>query len=165
MKAERHRLILEIIAERPIETQEDLVAELQSRGLQVTQATVSRDIKELRLVKVALPDGRYRYALPTGTMVGGDDPIHRVQRAFEEYVHAIDASGQIIVVRTEPGSAPVVAGAIDALEMDEILGTIAGDDTIFIVVKGDGAVPQSAATRSVFGRLSVLLPRRSDERG
>lgn len=163
MKAERHRLILSIIAQQPIETQDELVAALRARNLRVTQATVSRDIKELRLVKVAMPNGRYRYALPGSVGDGDEDPMRRLRRAFEEYVHGVDASGNLVVVKTEPGCAPLVAAAIDGLKLSEIIGTIAGDDTILVVVRDEEAnkVPEGPVS-GVYARLKALVRRRTE---
>ncbi len=163
LKAERHRLILSIIAQQPIETQEELVAALRARNLHVTQATVSRDIKELRLAKVAMPNGRYRYALPGSVGDGDEDPMRRLQRAFEEYVHEVDASGNLIVVKTEPGCAPLVAAAIDGLKLGEIIGTIAGDDTILVVVRdNDENKVREGPVAGVYTRLNALLRRRTE---
>lgn len=153
-------MILSIISEQVIETQEDLVAALCDRGLPVTQATVSRDIKELRLVKVATDDGRYRYALQPGTSEPGIDVTERAQRAFDEYVTSIEYTGNLIVVKTLPGSAPVVAASIDALEIDGVVGTIAGDDAILVVTKhADPEPPPAGPTAAVYDRLLELARR------
>jgi len=163
VKAERHRLILSIIAQQAIETQDELVAALQAEQFQVTQATVSRDIKELRLAKVAMPDGRYRYALPGNFAEGDEDPMRRLQRAFEDYVQSVDAAGNLIVVKTEPGSAPLVAAAIDGLQLGEIAGTIAGDDTILVVVRDlqEKRLPEGPV-RGVYARLVAMVRHRTE---
>ncbi len=138
MKTQRHRKILEIIQKNVIETQEELAAELKRQGYQVTQATVSRDIKELRLVKAASGDNRYRYALPGEGMLGGTP--RSIQRVFRDSVTRIDFSENIIVVKTTPGAAQTVALAVDNEGWDEVIGTVAGDDTLMVVVKPKSAV-------------------------
>lgn len=132
MKAIRQRRILEIIENQPIETQEDLAEELRKQGFEVTQATVSRDIKELRLVKNLTSQGTYRYALPRDAYrVNGD----RMARLFQDSVVHMDYSENIIAIKTLPGTAQAVASTIDTAQWEEIIGTVAGDDTILIVVK------------------------------
>src|SRR5690625_5060857 len=134
VKRQRQQAILDIIEQHVIETQDDLVAALHAQGLPVTQATVSRDIKELRLAKVATADGKYRYALPAGGNEQSHDVKQRAQRAFDEYVLTIESTHHLVLVKTLPGSAPMVAVTIDDLGIEGILGTVAGDDTILVVV-------------------------------
>lgn len=133
MKLARHAKILEIISEKEIETQEELAAELQKRGIDVTQATVSRDIKELRLVKVLTEDGkRYKYA----PMTKIDTNIsERLMTLLSESIVNVDYAGNIIVIKTLSGSASAAAEAIDTLNWKNIVGTIAGDNTIFVLVR------------------------------
>ncbi len=132
MKYNRHSKILEIIEETEIETQEDLADRLKKQGFNVTQATVSRDIKELRLIKVLTKEGRYKYSSIKHT----DAPIlKRFINLFKDSVLSLDHAGNIVVVRTLVGSANAAAAAIDALKVNEIVGTIAGDDTIFLLLK------------------------------
>jgi transcriptional regulator of arginine metabolism len=134
MKYNRHSKILEIIGTHEIETQEDLAEELKRQGFNVTQATVSRDIKELRLIKVLTKEGRYKYSSIQHT----DAPIlKRFITLFKDSVLNIDHAGNIIVVTTMIGAAQVAAAAIDALKIEEIVGSIAGDDTIFILVRNE----------------------------
>ncbi len=136
MKQQRHRKIIEILRQKEIETQEELADQLRNQGYTVTQATVSRDIKELRLIKVAKGD-RYCYAVP------GDKPAvagAKARRIFRDSVVSMDSSENIIVVRTNPGAAQPVALVIDNLGWQEIIGTVAGDDTILVVVKPKSAV-------------------------
>src|SRR5690554_3138350 len=133
MKASRHRQILDIITNKLVETQEDLALELQKRGYKVTQATVSRDIKELGLVKIPVDENKYRYAQPQA-----NKPINvhqRLKRMFQDSVVNIDFSENLILIRTLPGTAHAVASCIDQTEWPEIIGTVAGDDTIMIIVK------------------------------
>ena len=132
MKYNRHSKILDIIEHNEIETQEDLAEELKKQGFNVTQATVSRDIKELRLIKVLSKTGRYKYSI----INQNDAPIlKRFINLFKDSVISIDHTGNIVVVRTLIGSANAAAAAIDALRIDGIVGTIAGDDTIFILLR------------------------------
>lgn len=132
MKYTRHKKMLEIIENREIETQEELSDELRKQGLNVTQATVSRDIKELRLIKVLTKDGRYKYA----TLNSQDNFLSdRLVKILKNSVISIDYAGNILVVKTLTGSAQAAAAAIDAVGLEEVVGTIAGDDTIFLVIK------------------------------
>ncbi|MGB9804234.1 MAG: arginine repressor [Desulfofundulus sp.] len=133
MKARRQRQILEIIRQQVIETQEELAEALRAAGFSVTQATVSRDIRELGLVKVPGDDNTFRYAAP-----GEPPPLkryERLKRLLRSSVQFMDFSENLIVVKTLPGEAQGVASAIDQAAWPEIIGTVAGDDTILIVVK------------------------------
>lgn len=139
MKSRRHFAIMDIISSQRVATQEELCEALKHNGFDVTQATVSRDIKELQLIKI--PDGNgYRYALPSST------PLHssqeRMRRAFSDSVVNIDYSGNIVVIKTLPGAAQSIASMIDNYDNPLILGTVGGDDTIFVAVK-----PQEAAKK------------------
>ncbi len=137
-KTKRHAKVLEIIRGKPIETQEDLAASLQEEGFEVTQATVSRDIKELGITKTPTGSGRYRYVVPKERAV--EDSRHRMRRLFQDSVISIDSSENLLVIRTLTGNAHAVAAVIDNTGIPEIVGTIAGDDTILIVVKPKSAV-------------------------
>jgi transcriptional regulator of arginine metabolism len=132
MKNIRHSKILEIIENMDIETQEELAEELRKGGIVVTQATVSRDIKELRLVKVMASSGVSKYALIDNAETGISQKLIRV---FAESVISIDSSNNLIVIKTIAGSAQAAASAIDSLGWQEIVGCIAGDDTILVVVR------------------------------
>jgi len=132
MKTGRHAMILEIIDKMDIETQEELAEELKRRGIDVTQATVSRDIKELRLIKVLSSNGVYKYATIDKAETGVTD---RLIRMFSESVLSMDYANNLIVIKTISGSANAAAETIDALKWDEIVGTLAGDNTIFVVVR------------------------------
>ena len=142
-KADRQRLILEIIARTVVETQEQLADSLRMEGVPVTQATVSRDIRELRLTKGPAGDGEYRYVIPQDRSVG--DTVKRAKRMFRDFVTDTVDSGNLIVVKTLPGAAQGVAAALDGLELSEVIGTIAGDDTILLVVKPVEAVDEVMA--------------------
>ncbi|HKM39718.1 MAG TPA: arginine repressor [bacterium] len=133
MKVRRQMKIMELIANRSIQTQEELANLLSQSGFDVTQATVSRDVKELRLIKAPLGENKYGYALPPDLPRGGIDP--RLKRIFRESVINMDYSENLIVIKTLPGSAQGVAYAIDNMDWEEILGSLAGDDTILVIVK------------------------------
>lgn len=134
MKISRHAKILEIIEKHPIETQEDLAEKLKKSGFDVTQATVSRDIKELKLVKVLDENGVYKYS----TLRDQDSTLNdRLVRVFTESVLSVDYAGNIIVIKTFSGAANAACEAIDVIDMKEIVGTIAGDDTIFALVRNE----------------------------
>lgn len=143
MKSVRHATIKEIIEQEVIETQEELAKALSRRNLRVTQATVSRDIKELMLIKVPSVDGRYRYACPLEKDLLYSK--HRLTNMFKDSVLSINYSENIIVVKTLPGSANAVASSLDYAKWPEIIGTVAGDDNILIVVKPITAVKQLMA--------------------
>jgi len=132
MNTLRRKTILEIIEKVPVETQEQLSALLSGAGFRVTQATVSRDIRELRLVKIAGPDGVARYA--SKPEVGGDFNA-RLRVIFKEGVISVDSAGNMVVVKTISGVANAAAASIDSMDFPNILGTLAGDDTIFIVLR------------------------------
>ncbi|MXQ55792.1 transcriptional regulator AhrC/ArgR [Shimazuella alba] len=132
MKAQRHIRIREIIANKDIETQDDLVAELKLAGYNVTQATISRDIKELHLVKVPLSNGEYKYSLPADRRF---NPLQKLKRLLQESFVGVDFAENLVVMNTLPGNAHAVAALLDNLDWDEILGTIAGDDTILIICR------------------------------
>lgn len=125
-------MIIKLIASANIETQEELARLLGEQGFSVTQATVSRDIKELRLIKVLTGEGRYKYAT---VEKAENDLQERFIRLFSSCVMSITSAGNIIVVKTMAGSAAVAAEAIDSLKWPEIAGSIAGDNTIFVAVR------------------------------
>ena len=131
-KAQRHIKIREIITESVIETQDDLVNELQSQGYNVTQATISRDIKELHLVKAPATDGRYKYSLPADQKF---NPLNKLRRFIVDAFVSIDIATHFIVMKTLPGNAQAMGALIDNLSWNEIVGTICGDDTILIICK------------------------------
>lgn len=134
MKYSRHTRILEIIEKNVIETQEELAERLKEMGMDVTQATVSRDIKELRLIKVMTEDGKYKYAplAKTENIIS-----NRLMTIFSECYVSSDYANNIVVVKTLPAMAQAAASAIDSLKQTEIVGTIAGDDTIMIVCRAE----------------------------
>ena len=134
MKSKRQNEIIRLISATDIETQEELASELRNLGYKVTQATVSRDIRELRLVKSAAKGGGCKYAKPERHEIAVSERLTRI--LADSLVNA-DASGNLIVVKTLSGSANVAAEALDNLGWPEILGTIAGDNTIFIAVRNE----------------------------
>lgn len=133
MKRYRCMKIKEIIQNQVIETQEELATALQNEGIAVTQATVSRDIKDLGLIKVPYGNKRSRYALSTEAR-GMMSKSHSVM-LFQEAVTKIDSSMNLVVIHTVPGSAQAVAASIDQSAHPEIIGTLAGDDTILVILK------------------------------
>ena len=150
MKSVRHDLILDIIDKKDIETQEELAAELKARGVKVTQATVSRDIKELRLLKVLSENGGYKYATAERAEKGMSE---RFIRILAESVMSIESAVNLIVIKTISASAQAAAEAIDSLKWPELLGTIAGDNTILVIARSEDAV------ESVVSRFHALTKR------
>ncbi|MBQ9365620.1 MAG: arginine repressor [Schwartzia sp.] len=141
-KMARQAIIKEIIESSLIETQEDLASSLRKRHIDVTQATVSRDIKEMMLIKVPAGDGSYRYAFPNEKSLAFSR--ERMARMMEDAVIGIDYSENIIVLKTLPGTANAVASTIDGVRWPEIIGTVAGDDNILVVVKPKRVTEQIA---------------------
>ncbi|AJA47985.1 arginine repressor [Clostridium pasteurianum DSM 525 = ATCC 6013] len=134
MKISRHAKILEIINSKDIETQEELADELRKQDMVVTQATVSRDIKELKLIKVLSNNGKYKYA----SISSNENFLsNKLVSVFIQTVLNVEHVKNFVVVKTISGSAPGAAEAIDSLNFDEIAGTIAGDNTIFILVRSE----------------------------
>ncbi len=132
MKTKRQVTILEIISQKDIETQEELAEELKKIGIVVTQATVSRDIKELRLIKVLAANGIYKYSTSELSEHGLSD---RFIRIFAESVLHIDYANNTMVIKTLSGSANAAAEAIDNLHWPEIVGSLAGDNTIIVILR------------------------------
>lgn len=142
MKSVRHNMILEIIEAKDIETQEELAEELKRRGVKVTQATVSRDIKELRLLKVLAENGGYKYATVERAEKGMNE---RFIRILAESVMSMESANNLIVIKTLSASAAAAAEAIDSLKWPEVLGTVAGDNTILVIVRSNEAVETTLA--------------------
>lgn len=139
MKAARHAMILELIEQYDIETQDELAEHLRRHNYTVTQATVSRDIKELRLIKALTESGSYKYATVDKAEAGLQD---RFIRIFSQSVISMTVAGHIIVIKTITGSASAAAEAVDSMRWNEVAGTIAGDNTIFVAVKDSKMVPE-----------------------
>ncbi len=138
MKTVRQVAILEIIEKQDIETQEELAEALRKRGIAVTQATVSRDIKELRLLKVLSAGGVYKYATADKAEHGLSD---RLIRMLTDSVLSITSANNLIVVKTLSGSANVAGEALDSMRWPEVLGTLAGDNTILMIIRSNEEVP------------------------
>jgi len=151
VKEQRKRKILEVIEKQIVETQDELVAALQQEGYEVTQATISRDIKELGLVKVSADNNNYRYGQPQERSGSGANYERRLRRMFKDSVVSINYSENLILVRTLPGTANAVASCLDNVVWKEIIGTVAGDDTILVIIKPKEAVP------AVINRMNNLL--------
>lgn len=130
MKNKRHKCILNIINSNIVQTQEELVEGLKEAGFECTQGTISRDIRELRLVKVLDETGVYKYAQPKE----GGSYLERLKEVFAQSVLSVVPAGNIIIVKTIPAGAVGAASAIDMLDFSDVLGSIAGDDTIFVAV-------------------------------
>jgi transcriptional regulator of arginine metabolism len=145
-KPQRQHRILRILEEQPVSSQSQLVALLEADGVVATQATVSRDLEELGAVKVRIPGGTMAYAIPDYTRGGerGSSDDH-LRRLMGEFVLEVAHSGNMVVLRTPPGSAHVVASAVDRAALPDVLGTIAGDDTLLCVVKESVGGAQVAA--------------------
>ena len=131
MKEQRQQRILDIISSRDVETQNQLIEELQKVGVRSTQATVSRDIKELRLIKELTPKGTYRYAIPN---VDTSDHTEKLRTIFRECVTSYVCAQNIVVIKTLPGLAPAACSALDKMNIEDLAGTLAGDDTAFLAM-------------------------------
>jgi transcriptional regulator of arginine metabolism len=148
MKTKRHLKIRELITSNAIDTQEELVDLLKEDGFNVTQATVSRDIKELHLVKVPSEDGRYKYTLPADQRY---NPLQKLRRAMRDSFVSLDSTENLIVIKTLPGNANAIGVIIDNLSWPEIMGNISGDDTCLIICRS------KAAAKDVSKKLLDLL--------
>lgn len=137
MKSQRQAKIMEIISTRNIETQEQLLEALQNEGFRGTQATISRDIKELRIVKELTSLGTYRYTTPTKEVSGSFSS--RMNTIFKECVIGFDYAQNIVVIRTLPGLASAAGSAIDSMNLSIVVGSLAGDDTVMIVMRDTNA--------------------------
>ena len=133
LKKARQEKILTLIRQNDIQTQEEMILRLEESGYPVTQATVSRDIRELNLIKGISPRGVYRYTLPTKKEHSGA----KFGSVLTESVTAVDHAGNMVVVKTFPGMASAVATCIDSMALPEIVGSIAGDDAIFLVIRSE----------------------------
>lgn len=133
MKSNRQKKILELIAEKTIETQEQLLKELQDCGYKSTQATISRDIKELRIIKTLDGLGSYRYSAPK--QESGEHLDARFRVIFRECVTSLDYAQNLVVIKTMPGLGAAAGANIDALHMPAIVGTLSGDDTTLVIMR------------------------------
>ncbi len=154
MKIRRQKKIMEIIEHESISTQEELAEALQEAGFLVTQATISRDIRELRLVKIATGDNKYTYGLPKEQgIIRNED---RLRRMMQEVVIGVAGNGEIVVIKTYPGNAQALALLIDQADWPEIIGSLAGDDTILLVVKVEDPKPRPE-TSGLISKLENLM--------
>ncbi len=149
MKAKRQAKLLELIQNNDIETQEELSDRLEREGYQVTQATISRDIRELKLTKVAMSNGRQKYTALSGT---AEDLTKKYERVFRDGFVSMDMAQNILVIKTVSGMAMAVAAALDAMHLHEIVGSIAGDDTVMCAIRS------VEDTHALMNRLRGILP-------
>ncbi|MGM9585920.1 MAG: arginine repressor [Candidatus Limivicinus sp.] len=133
MKPGRQSVILKIISERDIETQHQLMQALAERGIKSTQATLSRDIKDMRLVKELGPNGNYRYV--QAAKPEQDDSSERLRKILKESLVSFDLAQNLLVIKTLPGLAPAACSAIDGMHIENLVGTLAGDDTAFLAMR------------------------------
>ena len=137
MKSTRQSMILELISQQDIETQNQMMEALKERGIKSTQATLSRDIKELRLVKELSPSGSYRYAVVNRDELSDFDI--RLRKIFRECVTSYDYAQNLVVLHTMPGLANAAASALDHMSVPDLVGTLAGDDTVFLAMRSNEA--------------------------
>ncbi len=150
MKSARHKKLLEIIGSRDIDTQEELMLRLKEAGFPVTQATISRDIKDLRIIKTLSESGRYRYFCPYS---GGMDPSAKFNSLFADSATSVTAAGNIAAVKCHSGMAQAICTAMDSMRLEEVVATLAGDDTIFILCRDDDSARAAARKlNSLIGR-------------
>ena len=147
MKRRRHQTILELVRTESISSQDEIASRLDTLGFPVTQSTVSRDLDELGLVRIRDAEGRVRYATPHEASPG---PARHARALLREFALDVEHSGNMVLVKTPPAGAMPAARALDAAGIDGILGTVAGDDTIIVVVK------ESARAGDVAGRLREM---------
>ena len=144
MKNARHKKILELIEQHPIDKQEELLSHLKRDGFDVTQATVSRDIRELGLVKIATGDGGYRYVAASGAGRSAHSPT-RFETIFRESVLKVDYAGHIVLVNCYTGMANAACEVFDAMVWNDVVGTLAGDNTFFVLMRSEQAAAQITA--------------------
>lgn len=137
MKAKRQQEIMRIVEELDVETQDQLLAELKNRGLQATQATISRDIKELHLIKELSNHGTYKYVLSERKALLNF--AGRLLTIFKEGVTSFDLAQNIVVLKTMPGLASAAGAAIDGMEIPDLVGSLAGDDTVILILRTNEA--------------------------
>ena len=151
-KAARHARIAELLSRRPVRSQPELARLLAEEGVEVTQATLSRDLDELGALKLRAEDGSLVYALPgeggsripPARLGTGETPAARLRRVAAELLVSAEASGNLVVVRTPPGAAQFLALAIDHADWESVLGTVAGDDTILVISRDPQGGPALA---------------------
>jgi transcriptional regulator of arginine metabolism len=144
LKERRQRAIADLIRSRALASQEELAEQLTKQGFAVTQATISRDLEQIGAVKVRR-DGQLSYSLPEQVR---DAATPKLAAVFRDWVRSIDPAGNLVVIKTPPGSAHLVGVALDGAEMPEVVGTICGDDTIFVACRTEKAGKKLARTLS-----------------
>lgn len=149
MKNKRQKCLLDIINNNVIQTQEELVEGLKNAGFDCTQGTISRDIRELKLVKVLDDSGVYKYALPKA----GGSYTDRLKELFAQSVLSVVSAGNLVVVKTIPAGAVGAASAIDMFDFPEVVGSIAGDDTIFVAVSDENKAQSLAKKLGELARI------------
>ena len=154
MKYKRHEEIKKIVSDYNIETQDELIARLRERGYDVTQATVSRDIREMHLIKVALGANAFKYSMP---VYDAQNYSSKYQYIIKETVTSIDTAQNLIIVKTLPGMANAAAAAVDGLGWNEVVGSIAGDDTIFIAMRSYEKATEYADTLTKYKNLKTKV--------
>ena len=137
MKSDRQSKILQIIAEQQIETQNQLIQALREAGCTSTQATVSRDMRELRLMKELVENGHYRYVTPANH--SGNEHKDRLRTIFRESVTSFHCAQNLVIIKTLPGLASAACAAIDSMEIPGLVGSLAGDDTMFLAMEDNSA--------------------------
>ncbi len=147
IKSERHEKILELITSENIATQSKLTRRLNESGFNVTQATASRDLQEMRIIKVLLPDGTYKYAPSKDNDISISDKLEKI---LNHCLTKADYASNIVVLKTMSGAAQAVGYALDTFVWDEIVGTICGDDTIMIVVRNEKSAKQLCSRLTKF---------------
>lgn len=154
MKKKRQQAIIELIAKRPIETQEELTNRLNEQGFKTTQATVSRDIRELELTKIPLSDGRQAY----GLLASREKEVAKsYQRILNDAIVSMETAGNLLVIKTAAGMAMACAAALDDLDLAGLLGSIAGDDTIFCAVR------EQEKGSDIIGEIRLMMESTSDK--
>lgn len=148
MKSGRQSEILQIISEQDIETQQQLLEALAERGIKSTQATLSRDIKDMRLVKELGPNGAYRYA---ASRSDSDNYDERLKKIFRESIVSYDVAQNLFIIRTLPGLANGACSAIDAMHLEGLVGTLAGDDTAFLAMR------DAEAAKKLYHEIEMLF--------
>lgn len=148
-KSERQARLLQLIRESDISTQEELVVELNKIGLEVTQATISRDIKELGIIKVTSGHGLQRYVPMERS---GEVASGRLMKVFSEAVIQVDLAVNLVIIKTLPGMAQACASALDSMRLPEVAGSIAGDDTVFVAAR---STEQAAALSQTLSRIAL----------
>lgn len=142
VKESRQAEILRIIGSQNVETQEQLLTCLKASGIKATQATISRDIKDLHLIKEPVGDGSYRYAAAGSADVHSYNHGGRLRNIFKEGVTSLDMAQNIIVVKTMPGLGPAAGAALDRIEHSGVVGSIAGDDTVLLIMRSNQSAEQ-----------------------